>query len=107
MKLSPVLNITNILQAAFVPIFFCQKNKKAKLYVEKRFAKHFCMKKAPVKCWWNCHLICDGRHEPGQHPDEEDANGEAHGQADVHGLAVVLPDASGFEGKDDNNEDKE
>jgi len=32
------------------------KNYKAKLYLEKSCAKHFHIKKAPVKCSWNWHL---------------------------------------------------
>jgi len=49
-QLTPVVNFTNIFCAAFALIIFCQKNKKAKLQLEKSFEKHFRMKKLLVKC---------------------------------------------------------
>jgi hypothetical protein len=39
MKLAPLVNFTNILQATFVPIFFCQKITKPKSK-KKNCAKH-------------------------------------------------------------------
>jgi len=46
----PTVNFINILQAAFLPIFFCHKNYKAKLSVDKSFKKHFGKKNESVKC---------------------------------------------------------
>jgi hypothetical protein len=40
MNLFPGVNFTNILWAAFAPIYFCQKNYNAKLWVEKMCALH-------------------------------------------------------------------
>ncbi len=45
----PVVNFTKILWAAFAPIFFRQQDKKAKLWVEKSNAKHFCKKNLLIK----------------------------------------------------------
>ncbi len=60
MKLTPVVKFIYIFWAAFVSIFLpqysCLKNYKAKLWLEKSCAKHFSIKKASIKCWWNWHL---------------------------------------------------
>jgi len=50
-KLTAIVTVINILQAAFAPIFFCQKITEPKF--QKSCAKHFGTKKAHVKCWWN------------------------------------------------------
>jgi len=48
----PLVNFTNILRAAFAPIFFCQKLQRQTVIRKKR-CKTLLYKKARVKCWWN------------------------------------------------------
>ncbi len=43
--------------SSFCTDILAPKNCKAKLYQEKSCTKHFHMKTANVKCWWNWHLI--------------------------------------------------
>ncbi len=44
MKLTPFVNFINFLWAAFVPIFFCQKNYKAKIKLKKSMLSTFAQK---------------------------------------------------------------
>ncbi len=44
-----IFNFTNILQADFAPIFFRNKNYKAKLKLDKSCTKYFCTKKVACK----------------------------------------------------------
>jgi len=56
MKLTPLVNFTNILQAAFFANFpFYKKLQTQTASVEKLRKTLFC-KKMPCKCWWNLHL---------------------------------------------------
>jgi len=48
MKLIPVVNVINILQTAFLLIFFCQKLQ-SQTVTRENLQKNFCMKKAPVR----------------------------------------------------------
>jgi len=48
--------------SSFCANILLKKIYKSKLYIEKSFAKHFCTKKAHVKCWWNWHQVsCVGK----------------------------------------------
>jgi len=51
-KLKPGVHFINILRKHLVPIFWHQKLQKWNITREP-LAKHFCMKNAPIKCWWN------------------------------------------------------
>ncbi len=44
-------------KSSFCPDILLPKNYNAKLELEKIRAKHFCTKRACVKCWWNLHLL--------------------------------------------------
>jgi len=46
MKLTPVFNFTNILQAAFAPIFLCRKVTKPNCYLREASKSTFVQKKA-------------------------------------------------------------
>ena len=52
-------------------------------------------------------LELDRSKEARQDPGDEDADCEVHGQADVHGLSVVLPHTPGLESQDDHHQDQE
>jgi hypothetical protein len=52
--MTPGVNFTDILRAAFAPIFFCKKlhiQTVIQSVIQKNFAKHFYLKKLLVKCW--------------------------------------------------------
>jgi len=57
MGFTPCVNFINILPETFVLILLNQKITKAKMYLEKSYAKHFCTKILSVKCWWNWLLV--------------------------------------------------
>ncbi len=42
---------------AFVTIFLRQKKFKPKMSIQKSYARNFCTKMPPVKCWWNWQLV--------------------------------------------------
>jgi hypothetical protein len=49
----PGVNFTNILRAAFLPIFLQQKSIKPNFKCKKSCKYYFCTIKAPIKFWWN------------------------------------------------------
>jgi len=53
----PIINFTNVLQAIFAPIFFCQKITNPNCNKRKTAKSTFFTKKVRVKCWWNWHLV--------------------------------------------------